>query len=170
MSWLKACTSARFQGMCSCEETWGRILGRNPDTEFFSCYSQSPPQLCLEISISSNSRNLLQFLQLQLHCEGERWKTWWKTIPPSLWFKKSIQKPQVWELSRLCSETLNEIVRSWIRLLEIQRALKKLLDLAQAYGENPCTWANRTKTYHINSRKHRFIRKKAPKLWILSFS
>ncbi len=31
---------------------------------------------------------------------------------PSLWFKKSIQKPPVWELSRL-----NEIVPSWIRLL-----------------------------------------------------
>jgi hypothetical protein len=27
-------------------------------------YSQSPLQLCLEISISSNSSNLLQFLQL----------------------------------------------------------------------------------------------------------
>ncbi len=26
-------------------------------------------------------------------------------MPPSLWFKKSIQKPQVWELSRLCPET-----------------------------------------------------------------
>ncbi len=24
---------------------------------------------------------------------------------PSLWFKKSIQKPQVWELSRLCHES-----------------------------------------------------------------
>jgi hypothetical protein len=30
---------------------------------FPPCYSQSPLQLCLEISISSNSRNLLQFLQ-----------------------------------------------------------------------------------------------------------
>jgi hypothetical protein len=28
---------------------------------FLLCYSQSPLQLCLEISISSNSRNLLQF-------------------------------------------------------------------------------------------------------------
>ncbi len=26
-------------------------------------------------------------------------------MPPSLWFKKSIQKPQVWELSRLFQET-----------------------------------------------------------------
>ncbi len=41
----------------------GRILGRNLDKSFPPCYSQSPLQLCLEISISSNSRNLLQFLQ-----------------------------------------------------------------------------------------------------------
>ncbi len=44
-------------------QTRGRILGRNLDKNksFPSWYSQSP-QLCLEISISSNSRNLLQFL------------------------------------------------------------------------------------------------------------
>jgi hypothetical protein len=44
----------------------GRILGRNPDESLKSfppCYSQSPLQLCLEISIPSNSRNLLWFLQ-----------------------------------------------------------------------------------------------------------
>jgi hypothetical protein len=43
----------------------GRIIGRNPDKSLISfppCYSQSPLQLCLEISISSNARNLLQFL------------------------------------------------------------------------------------------------------------
>ncbi len=49
----------------------------------------------------------LYSLFLQAHttsynfCKGERKKTWYKTIPPSLWFKKSIQKPPVWELSRL---------------------------------------------------------------------
>ncbi len=39
----------------------GRILGRNPDKSlknFPPCYSQSPLQLCLEIFISSNLRNL----------------------------------------------------------------------------------------------------------------
>ncbi len=44
----------------------GRILRQNPEKslkKFPPCYSQSPRQLCLEISISSNSRNLLQFLQ-----------------------------------------------------------------------------------------------------------
>jgi hypothetical protein len=54
----------------------------------------------------------LGYLLLQTHatsysfCKGERRKTRKKTIPPSLWFKKSIQKPQLWELSRLCPETL----------------------------------------------------------------
>jgi len=45
---------------------WGRILGRNPDKSLKSfppCNAQSPIQLYLEISISWNSRNLLQFLQ-----------------------------------------------------------------------------------------------------------
>jgi hypothetical protein len=45
--------------------TRGQILGRNPDRSlksFPSCYSQSPLKLCLEISISSSPRNLLQFL------------------------------------------------------------------------------------------------------------
>jgi len=44
----------------------GWILGQNPDQSLKSfppCFSQSPLQLCLEISISLNSRNLLQFLQ-----------------------------------------------------------------------------------------------------------
>jgi len=80
---------------------WGRILGRNPDKSLKSfppCYSESPLQLCLEISTSSNSRNLLQFLQcVTVHYKGERKKPWW--------FKKSKQKPQVWELSRLWPET-----------------------------------------------------------------
>jgi hypothetical protein len=43
-----------------------RIIGRNPDKSvksFSPCYSQSPLQLCLEISISSNSHYLLRFLQ-----------------------------------------------------------------------------------------------------------
>jgi hypothetical protein len=43
----------------------GRSLGRNPNNSLKSfppCYSQSPPQHCLEIYISSNSRNLVQFL------------------------------------------------------------------------------------------------------------
>jgi hypothetical protein len=43
------------------------------------CYSQSPLQLCLEIYISSNPRNLLRFLQFMssvtVHCKGDRRKT-----------------------------------------------------------------------------------------------
>ncbi len=40
-----------------------------------------------------------------VHWKGKRGKTWQKTKHSSLWFKKSIKKPQVWELSRLCPET-----------------------------------------------------------------
>ncbi len=55
----------------------GKILGRNPDKSLKSFppwYSQSPAiQLYLAISISSNSRNLLQFLQFS-NCTLERRK------------------------------------------------------------------------------------------------
>ncbi len=47
------------------DPTRGPILGRNPGKNlksFPSCYSKSSLQLCLESYISSNSRNLLQFL------------------------------------------------------------------------------------------------------------
>ncbi len=37
------------------------------------------------------------YSSVTVHCKGERKKTWQKTIPPSLWFKKSIPKPQVWD-------------------------------------------------------------------------
>ncbi len=62
------------------QQTWGRILERNPDKilkSFPPCHSQSSLELCIEISISSHSRNLLQFLELvTVHCKGERKKTW----------------------------------------------------------------------------------------------
>jgi hypothetical protein len=42
---------------------------------FPPCFSQSPLQLCLEISVSSNSRNLLQFLDLEFsYCTLSRRK------------------------------------------------------------------------------------------------
>ncbi len=100
----------------------GRILGPNPDKSrrsFPHCYSKSPLQLCLEIYICSKSRNLLKFLHsVTEHCKGERRKTWLKTTPPS---KKSIQKPQVWELSRLCPESQKPqrilLPVKWIQIL-----------------------------------------------------
>jgi hypothetical protein len=53
----------------------GQILGRNPYKSLMSfslCNSQSSLQLCLEISISSNSRNL--WSSITVHCNGERRK------------------------------------------------------------------------------------------------
>ncbi len=44
------------------QQSWGPILERNQNKSqksFPPCHSQSPLQLCIEISISSNSRNLL---------------------------------------------------------------------------------------------------------------
>ncbi len=74
---------------------------------FAPCYSQSP-QLCLEILFiqthaTSDSFSTVQLLYL-VHCKGERRKTWQKTTPPFLWFRKSIQKPQKSENSQDCAQ------------------------------------------------------------------
>ncbi len=70
---------SKFQSTLPCSLFRGRILGRKPDKDLESfppCYSKSPLQLSLEMSISSNSRNLLQFRQcVTVHCKGERRKT-----------------------------------------------------------------------------------------------
>jgi hypothetical protein len=82
----------------------GRILGRNPVESMKSfppCYSQSHLQLCLEISISSKSHNLLQF------CKGDsRGKPDRKPYPLSYVLRNPYRNLQVWELSRLCPEHL----------------------------------------------------------------
>jgi hypothetical protein len=92
---------------------WGLILGRNTEKSLKSfpvCYSQSPLQLCLEISSSSNSHNLLQFLHFS-YCTLKRRKeqNLIENHTPFPMFKKSIQKPQVWKLSRLCLETPSKL-------------------------------------------------------------
>jgi hypothetical protein len=71
----------------SANEYRGRILGRNPDKSLKSfppCYSQSPLQLCLEISISSNSRPyLLPYGLKKSHTETSSLKTL-KIMPRNL--------------------------------------------------------------------------------------
>ena len=91
----------------------------------------------LRFLLSSNSRNLLKFLHFVTeHRKGERRKTWSKTVPPSLWFKKSMQNPQVWELSRLCPETSTKLYvhefgfRSqniWVRLFTKKEGIKNII-------------------------------------------
>ncbi len=91
--WQNDPTSSRLSPRYTLNSTnnrhyWGRILGRNPDKSIKSfppCYSLSPLQLCPEISVSLNSRNLLQFLQFS-HCTLYRRKAenLIKTTPPSL--------------------------------------------------------------------------------------
>ncbi len=58
-----------------------------------------------------NSRNLSQFLEFSCCTiiEKEKGGKSDKTIPPSIWFEKSIQKPQAWEPSRLCTETSTKL-------------------------------------------------------------
>ncbi len=67
-------------------------------------YSQSPLQLCLEISLTQPRRGQLLYIVKEKGGKPDR-----KTHPHSLWFKKSIQKPQVWELSRLWPDTSTKL-------------------------------------------------------------
>ncbi len=84
----------------------GRILGRNPDKSLKShLYSFFLRFLLVQTHATSYSF----YSSVTVHGKGERRKTWQKAIPPSLWFKKSIQKPQVWALSRLCPETSTKL-------------------------------------------------------------
>ncbi len=75
----------------------GRILERNPDKSM-RCFS-----LCYSL------------FAITQHCKDEKRKTLQKTIPPSLLFRKSIQKPQVC-YSQDYAQKPQWIVLSWIRL------------------------------------------------------
>jgi hypothetical protein len=73
---------------------------------FLPCYSQSPPQLYLEISLTY----CIYTVKLLYTVKEKGGKHDRKPYPsPSLWFKKSIKKPQVWKLSRLCPETSTKL-------------------------------------------------------------
>jgi hypothetical protein len=83
---------------------------------FHSCYSQSPLHLCLEISISSNSCNLLQFLQfVTLHCKGGTPNR--KPYPLSDGLRNPYRNLKS-ESSQDYAKKPQQIVRSWIRLQE----------------------------------------------------
>jgi hypothetical protein len=59
----------------------------------------------LQTHASSNSFYTL----VTVHCKGKKKENLIETIPPSLWVKKSIQKTQVQEISRLCTETSTKL-------------------------------------------------------------
>ncbi len=80
----------------------GRILEWNPDNSLSSppCYSQSSHN---SFSLGFYFVKLTQPLTVSLNDKGGKPDRKPYLLPYG--FKKSIQKPQVWELSRLCSET-----------------------------------------------------------------
>ncbi len=89
-----------------------RILGQKPDKSlksFPSCYSQQLLQLCLEISIASNSRNLLQFLQF-------RWYTLYRRQEENLIEYHPNGLINQHRNLKIMTRNLNQIVISWIRL------------------------------------------------------
>ncbi len=71
-------------------------------------FSQSPLQLCHEIFVYFFKLTLpftVTTVQLLYTVKEKGGNPDRKPYPLSLWFKKSIQKPKVWELSRLWPET-----------------------------------------------------------------
>jgi hypothetical protein len=126
-------------------------------TSFRPCYSQPPLQLCLEISISSNHASSYLFLQILYTIKEKGGKPDRNLFPFYLWFKKSSQKPQVWELSRLvCPETSTKLYVHefgfWIKYgaCELDPAVKirKLPVCEEAVVEIIC---NRDKIYCCTS-------------------
>jgi hypothetical protein len=112
MYFSKKCTQSLLQMLLSLlSQSYGdRILGRNSDKSFksFLRYSQSPLQLCPEISISTKSRNLLCISSnsrnlLCISTEKLLYKG--KAERRKICVRKSIQIPQFLKLSRLCPET-----------------------------------------------------------------
>ncbi len=91
------------------------ILGQKPDKSLKSlppCYSQSHLQLCLEIFISSNACNPLQFLLFSF-CTLQRRKEG-NLIENQTPF---IQKTSSLRTLKIMPRNLNEIVWSWIQPL-----------------------------------------------------
>jgi hypothetical protein len=79
---------------------------QTPEAEFLDEIQTKVLRVSLLVIHSHLYSFVMRFLFLQIHptsysfCKGERRKTW---------FKKLIQKPQGWELSRLCPETVMKL-------------------------------------------------------------
>ncbi len=95
---------------------WGRILGQNPDkslksSEFPPCYSQSSAALPWDLYFFKLTQPLI--VSLVRYCTHTLYRRKEENLienhTPSLWFKNSIQKPQVWELSRICLQTSTKL-------------------------------------------------------------
>jgi hypothetical protein len=122
--------------LCSEEKSvWtGKIIQSSPEAEFLEEIQTKVLRVFLLAIHRPLNSFALRFLFLQTYVTSYSFyssvttkKGGKPTITLSLWFKKSIQKPQVWERSRLYARNLNEIVCSWIRLL--QKSLKSLMDM-----------------------------------------
>ncbi len=90
----------------------GRILGRKPDKSlkrFPPCYSLSPLQLRLWISISWNSRNSFTVQLLYTYKEKIGKPDWKPYLLPD-----DLRKP--YRNLKIIPRNLNIILRSWIRL------------------------------------------------------
>ncbi len=96
-----------------------RILGRNPDKRLKSfppCYSQSHHTA---LPWDLYFFKLTQPRTVTVHCKRKRRKPDRKPyVPPSLWFRNYIHtETSSLRTPKIMPRNVNEIVRSWIRLL-----------------------------------------------------
>ncbi len=104
------CVSITIHLSCTEAEFWGEIQTKVWRVFLLACYSQSKSiALHWDFYFFKVTQPLTVSRVTGSIVKEKRRKTWWKTIPPSLWFKKSIQKPQVWELSRLWLESSTKL-------------------------------------------------------------
>ncbi len=96
------------------------------------------------------------FSSFTVHCKGEMKKAWQKLYPLFLLFKKSIQKPPVWELSISCPETSMKLYVHesgfWSRLKYIFQRVNIINTLAFAHFDANIYKVYVTKTYIFLSR------------------
>jgi hypothetical protein len=109
------CVLIRPQPMCRLSQISPRSCCCDyplPEAEFLDEIQTKSFPPCYSLSALQHS---LRFLFLQTHATSYSFSVQLlytvkeTTISPSLWFKKSIHKPQVWELSRLCPETSTKL-------------------------------------------------------------
>ncbi len=61
------------------------------------------------IFLQTHATSYSFYSSVTVHCKGERKNPDRKPNPLPVWFKTSIHKPQVWEIPRLCPETLTNV-------------------------------------------------------------
>jgi len=81
------------KGLIRVSRPRGLILERNPDKSLKRVSLLAVHGLRRFLYLQTYATSYSFNSSVTAHCKEEWRKTWKKTIPPSLWFKNSLQKP-----------------------------------------------------------------------------